>query len=92
TVLLQRVKRREAVAPSALALGMIGGAFSVSAYGIVLYVKTIAPIGAVSAVRESSVIFAALIGVTIFGERPVGLRLIAAGIVAAGVIALAAGG
>ncbi|MBM3611728.1 MAG: hypothetical protein FJX19_01970 [Alphaproteobacteria bacterium] len=92
TVLLQRLRRREAMATSALALGMIGGAFSVSAYGIVLYVKTIAPIGAVSAVRESSVIFAALIGVTIFGERPVGLRLMAAGIVAAGVIALAVGG
>lgn len=92
TVMWRRVRRRETMAPSALALGMIGGIFSVSAYGIVLYVKTIAPIGAVSAVRESSVIFAALIGVTIFGERPVGLRLMAAGIVAAGVIALAAGG
>ena len=52
------------------ALGLIGGVFAVVAYGLVLYAKTIAPIGAVSAVRELSVIIAALIGVLFFGERP----------------------
>jgi drug/metabolite transporter (DMT)-like permease len=55
----------------------------------VLYVKTIAPLGAVSAVRESSVIFAALIGILWFGERPIAGRLLAAAVVAAGVIAIA---
>lgn len=72
-------------------LGLIGGLFAVTAYGLVLYAKTIAPIGAVSAVRESSVIIAALIGVVAFGERPWLGRLISAIIVAAGVIALAFG-
>ena len=74
----------------AFALGLIGGLFSVIAYAVVLYAKTIAPLGAVSAVRESSVIIAAMIGLIFFGERPVFGRLLSAAIVAAGVIALAA--
>lgn len=73
-----------------LLLGVFGGVCAVIAYGIVLYVKTIAPLGAVSAVRESSVIFAALIGVVLFHERPMAMRLLAAVVVAVGVIALAA--
>jgi drug/metabolite transporter (DMT)-like permease len=91
-VLGRRWRRRETLAPRVLAVGLVGGAFSVSAYGISLYVMTIAPIGAVSAVRESSVILAALIGVYLFGERPAGIRLAAAAIVAGGVAALALSG
>lgn len=73
-------------------IGLIGGLISVVAYGVVLYAKTIAPIGAVSAVRESSVIIAALIGVVLFHERPWQGRILAAIIVAAGVILLAFSG
>lgn len=73
-------------------IGLIGGLVSVTAYGVVLYAKTIAPIGAVSAIRESSVIIAALIGVVIFGERPWKGRMLAALIVAFGVILLAFSG
>ncbi|MBL4918456.1 EamA family transporter [Szabonella alba] len=91
-VLGRRLRQRQRLDPRVLALGLLGGVFSVAAYGIALYVKTIAPIGAVSAVRESSVIIAALIGVFLFGERPAGLRLVAAGVVAIGVAALAIGG
>jgi drug/metabolite transporter (DMT)-like permease len=75
--------------PRVLFLGSLGGIAAVSAYGIVLYVKMIAPLGAVSAVRETSVIFAAGIGIVLFGERPIGGRLFAAVIVATGVIILA---
>lgn len=75
-----------------LGLGMIGGLFAVSAYGLVIYAKTVAPLGAVSAVRESSVIIAALIGVVIFKERPWPGRLLAASVVAGGVILLATSG
>jgi drug/metabolite transporter (DMT)-like permease len=71
------------------AIGLIGGLCSVTAYGVVLYAKTIAPIGAVSAVRESSVVIAALIGLFFFGERPWKGRMLAALIVAAGVVMLA---
>jgi len=42
--------------------GLVGGFCSVAAYGIVLWAMTRAPVAAVSALRETSVIFAALIG------------------------------
>lgn len=73
-----------------LMLGLLAGVFAVAAYGVVLYVKSFSPLGAVSAVRESSVIIAALMGVVLFGERPWKGRLMAAAIVAGGVMALAA--
>ena len=73
-------------------IGMVGGVFSVAAYATVLYVKTFAPIGAVSAIRESSVVIAALIGLVFFGERPWLGRLLSALIVATGVITLAMAG
>lgn len=73
-------------------IGLIGGLFAVTAYGLVLYAKTIAHIGAVSAVRESSVIIAALIGVVVFRERPWFGRVLAAVVVATGVVTLAASG
>lgn len=73
-------------------IGLIGGLCSVIAYATVLYAKTFAPIGAVSAVRESSVIMAALIGVVFLGERPWRWRIICAVIVAAGVAVLANSG
>jgi drug/metabolite transporter (DMT)-like permease len=70
-------------------VGLLGGLGAVTAYGLVIYAKTIAPLGAVSAVRESSVIIAALIGLVVFGERPWPTRLLSAGVVAGGVITLA---
>jgi drug/metabolite transporter (DMT)-like permease len=70
-------------------IGLIGGLFAVTAYGLVLYAKTIAHIGAVSAIRESSVIIASLIGVIVFRERPWFGRVLAAVVVAAGVVTLA---
>ena len=75
-----------------VAIGFFGGLLSVAAYGLVLYAKTLAPLAAVSAVRESSVIIAALLGVVLFGERPWGRRIVAAVIVAAGVVLLATAG
>ena len=44
------------------AAGLLGGAASLGAYGIVLWAMTRAPIAAVAALRETSVLFAALIG------------------------------
>ena len=79
-------------APRGVLAGLAGGIAAAAAYGLVLYVKTFAPLGAVSAVRESSVVLAALIGVFWFGERPARGRLLAAAIVATGIVALASGG
>jgi drug/metabolite transporter (DMT)-like permease len=42
--------------------GLVGGACSLAAYGIVLWAMTHAPVAAVAALRETSVLFAALIG------------------------------
>jgi len=42
--------------------GLAGGACSLAAYGIVLWAMTRAPVAAVAALRETSVLFAALIG------------------------------
>ncbi len=42
--------------------GFVGGAFSLAAYGIVLWAMTRAPVAAVAALRETSVLFAALMG------------------------------
>ena len=88
-VMARRVRARAALHRKTLLLGLLGGVFSVIAYGMVLYAKTIAPLGAVSAVRESSVIIAALIGVVVFGERPWRKRIISALVVGAGVVTLA---
>ena len=85
----RRFSARAAVERKTILLGISGGVLAVLAYGLVLYAKTIAPLGAVSAVRESSVIIAALIGVVLFGERPWRRRIVSAVVVAVGVIALA---
>ena len=91
-IALNRRRNRGRFAPRTLILGMLGGAAAVTAYALVLYVKTIAPLGAVSAVRESSVIIAALIGVFVFRERPWQGRILAALVVTGGVLALSLAG
>ncbi len=48
--------------------GIAGGMVSIVAYGLVLYAKNFAPLGAVSALRETSVIFATLIGFVLLKE------------------------
>ena len=52
----------------ATALAISGGVLSGLAYGLVLYAKTLAPLGIVSALRETSVIFATLIGFLVLKE------------------------
>ena len=69
--------------------GLVGGLVSSLAYGLAIYAKSLASLGTVSAIRESSVIIAALIGVIWFGERPWVIRVVSACIVATGVIVLA---
>ena len=91
-IALHRRRNRGRFASRTLILGLLGGVAAVTAYGLVLYVKTIAPLGAVSALRESSVIIAAMIGVVVFGERPWRGRVLAAVIVALGVIAVSQAG
>ena len=69
------------------AIGILGGFVSMLAYGLVLYAKNFAPLGAVSALRETSVIFAALIGF-VFLHEGYWVRRLGAAILMAGGVAL----
>src|SRR6202020_2184093 len=66
----------------------LAGVQSVIAYGIVLWAQTQAPLAEVAAIRETSVVFAALIGMMLFSERFGGRRVAAAVLVAAGVVVI----
>lgn len=70
-------------------IGVTGGLLSSLAYGLAIYAKSLTTLGSVSAIRETSVVMAALIGIVWFGERPWKLRLASAAVVAAGIILLA---
>lgn len=56
------------------ALGLAGGALSLAAYWIVIWAMTIAPIPLVAALRETSILFALLIGAFWLGERVTRVR------------------
>ena len=61
------------------------------AYGLAIYATSLTSLGAVSAIRESSVIIAALIGIVWFGERPWKLRMVSVVFVVIGIVLLATG-
>lgn len=68
--------------------GLLGGAAGLAAYGIVLWAMTRAPVAAIAALRETSVLFAAVIGAVVLKES-MGLRRLAGAVsVVAGVAAL----
>lgn len=64
----------------------IGGLVSLLAYGIVIYAMSAAPMGAVSALRETSVLFAALIGYFFLGETLTVRKILACVVIAIGTI------
>ena len=68
--------------------GLLAGALSLVAYGTVLWAQTKAPLAEVAAIRETGVVFAALIGMKLFGEGFGRRRLAAALLVAAGIAAI----
>jgi drug/metabolite transporter (DMT)-like permease len=82
--------RREAVAylMRSQRLGLVGGFASLAAYGIVLWAMTRAPVAAVAALRETSVIFAAVIGAVWLKEGFGVTRFAGAASVVAGIAAL----
>ena len=69
----------------------LAGAASVLTYWMVLIAMQKAPIGYVTALRESSVVIVALVGTKYLGEDDLKRRVIAAGIVLAGLVVLIAG-
>jgi drug/metabolite transporter (DMT)-like permease len=68
--------------------GLLGGGFVVGSYGIALWAMTRAPVAVIAALRETSVIFGALIGAWLLKEGHLRQRLTGAAAVLAGVIAL----
>lgn len=70
--------------PAALA----GSVLTTGSYGIVLWAMTVASIPAVAALRETSVIFAALLGALVLKERMGSWRIAGAILVAAGAVAI----
>jgi drug/metabolite transporter (DMT)-like permease len=68
-----------------LASGLLGTA----SFGVFMWALGRAHVGAVTALRETSIIFAALIGMTFLGERITGPRVISTALVMAGAAAIA---
>ena len=73
-------------APKAWAMGSLAAVLSYGAYAIAVWAMTVAPIALVAALRETSILFAVLIGVVLFGERVDRAKVISAGLIVAGVI------
>jgi phosphonate utilization associated putative membrane protein len=69
-------------------VALVGSSASLGAYGIALWAMTKAPVASVAALRETSVLFATLIGVLMLKERFRFQRLLGAGAVVVGVMAL----
>jgi drug/metabolite transporter (DMT)-like permease len=73
------------VRPHLLA-GLGGGVLSLVAYSLVLWAQTRGALAPIAALRETSVIFGAVIGAVLFGERFGPFRVAATIVVAGGVI------
>jgi drug/metabolite transporter (DMT)-like permease len=71
---------------SEIAKAASGGLISLAAYGVIIWAMQGNAMGAVSALRETSVVFAALLGAAFLGERLTGLRLIACCVIALGAV------
>lgn len=67
---------------------VLGGVLSFVSYGLVLWAMTQASIAGISALRETSVVFAALIGMFFLGERAGARRIAGALVVACGALLL----
>ncbi|WP_442770476.1 EamA family transporter [Zoogloea ramigera] len=68
--------------------GVVGAVATVGSYGVVLWAMSVAPVAAVAAIRETSVIFAALLGTRYLGEKMGGVRVASALLVAAGAVTI----
>ena len=66
----------------------VGGIVSMAAYAIVIWAASVSPMGPVSALRETGVVFAALLGRFFLGEALGPQRLAACTIVALGAACL----
>jgi drug/metabolite transporter (DMT)-like permease len=84
--------RRGAVVPRYLASNwrrlFIGALLTTGSYGIALWAMTQAPVALVAVLRETSVLFGAVLGALFLGEKLTRRRLVATGAVLAGLVTL----
>jgi len=87
-------RRRDVVLkqpPRILLCGLAAGGLSVLAYGLVLWAQTRGALAPIAALRETSVIFGAIIGTLAFREPFGRTRIMATVVVAAGILLLNVG-
>jgi drug/metabolite transporter (DMT)-like permease len=84
--------RRRAAVPRYLAANwprvLLGAVFTTGSYGVALWAMTRAPVALVAVLRETSVIFGAVLGAWLLKEKFTRRRLVATGAVMVGLIAL----
>ena len=71
--------------------GLAGGVISFAAYGVVLWAQTSGALAPIAALRETSIVFGALIGAVFLGEKLGRRRAVASAVVIVGVIVLSLG-
>jgi drug/metabolite transporter (DMT)-like permease len=86
--IIRRGRRVFAAARAEWRSGLLAGALSVVSYGLALAAFRIAPVTELAALRETSVIFAALIGWIFMGEPMGRRRIAAAAVLALGLVVL----
>lgn len=72
--------------PRDWAMGTAGSVASYGAYGVSIWAMTLAPIAVVAALRETSILFAVMIGWLAFGERMDGPKWVAVALIVSGVV------
>jgi drug/metabolite transporter (DMT)-like permease len=68
--------------------GTLGAALSAGAYWIVIWAMSLAPIAAVAALRETSILFVMLMSAVVLKEKVTGFRLLGAAFIVVGAVAL----
>jgi len=73
-----------------LRLGLVGGLLSLVAYAIVLWAQSFGNLALVSALRETSVLFAGIIAAVLFKERQTRVQVVALALAVAGIVVVKA--
>jgi drug/metabolite transporter (DMT)-like permease len=66
--------------------GLVASAASFTAYAIAVWAMTVAPLALVAALRETSILFAVLLGWLLFGDRMDRGKIVAAAQIISGVV------
>ncbi|MEV6976338.1 DMT family transporter [Kitasatospora sp. NPDC093806] len=75
-------------AGAAVPFGLLGGVLSLTAYGLVVWAQSRGSLATIAALRETSIVIAALIATVVFRERLGRLRMAASATVLAGIAVL----